>query len=120
MRLTKKKDLDKGKPSYFEPTHLEEYSTKNKHLAVNKLGKHEDIEDDCGMDLIVLFKTLKSRIYVKNTQGIRCVSHQSRSYLTFGFDEHEGWYFTYKAKGMPQYFVKDLGKTWAFTKEELL
>ena len=89
--------------------------------CICKLGQLEDIEDELGIELITLLKTLKSEsgILVKNSQGIRRYDYRSRSYLTFGYDEYGGWYFTYKAKNMPQYFIKDYGKTWALTKEEL-
>jgi len=91
-------------------------------LGQQKLGQLEDDEEDIEFDLHTILATLKSShgILVKNTQGIRGYTYHSRSYLTFGYDEHDGWYFTYKSKGMPQYFIKDYKVTWAFNKEDLL
>lgn len=42
-RLTKRVNLDKGKPSFCEPEHRVEYTTNDKHAAINKLGEVEDV-----------------------------------------------------------------------------
>ena len=88
-------------------------------MTEEKIKELEDIEQEIRIDLITLFKALKSHIYVKNTQGIRCEGYWSKACLTFGFHEVQGWFFTYKARGCPIFFIKDYGKTWALRKEEL-
>ena len=73
----------------------------------NKLGKLEDIEQELGITLEVLFKALKDGIWLKN-------GFVNAKYITF--------YFKYKSleiyldyKGIPAYttiYSKDYGKTW--------
>lgn len=84
-----------------------------------KLGKLEDIEDELGISLEVLFKALKEGIY--------------RFYEEF---EDEPPYIYYLAVDLcyddanekewclvgltnTPYYLKDYGKTWALTREEL-
>ena len=74
-RLTKRVDLYKRVPSFCEPPHLEEYSTKNKRLAINKLGHLEDIEEKLGIDLVSFLNEMNHLI--KN-------SSQTTGYTTSG------------------------------------
>lgn len=82
---------------------------------LDKLGELEDIEQELGVDLVTLFKALKDDVYVKSPYD---VSPES-SALDIRFFKTFGWFFTYRGCGYPRYLIKDYGKTWALTKEEL-
>lgn len=117
-RLTKKVDLCKGLPSYCEPPHIEEYSTKNKHQAVNKLGKLEDIEDELGIDLITFVKLTKAKeiydIEEDDTTTFTYIDYENHLIVCIDdFNEMSERYNEWS------YRFKDYGKTWALTKEEL-
>ena len=87
--------------------------------CINKLGQLEDFEEELGIDFITLFKAIKTKIYAK--------AHHYKTGKTsiLDFEEprlikHEEWClvgtcgtFTYCVA------LKDYGKTWALTKEEL-
>lgn len=88
---------------------------------LNKLGHHEDIEEEFGIDLITLFKALKNGIYtVNHSHGgyepirvslkIGGYGDLVTAYLIHPYDYDDGEY-TYR--------LNDYGKTWALTKEEL-
>lgn len=104
-RLTKRKPLPKV-PCFVEQME-EDYTTKNKRLAINKLGALEDIEEEFGVDLITLFKALKDGIYT--TEGF--VRYVELSLLSI-------WYLTNEEEclALP---VNSYGQCWALTKEEL-
>lgn len=87
-------------------------------VAIEKLAKLEDIEEEIGITLITLFKALKNGIYakVKNTQEICQISE----IISIGE----------KSLILPSDFrrvvginvdldYKDYGKTWALTRQEL-
>ena len=89
--------------------------------AIDKLGQYEDLEEEIGIDLITLFKALKNGFYhidknkhiytTKPTKGnggsmnfytcLECIIAED----TFG----DQYIFS----------LKDYGKVWALTKEEL-
>lgn len=140
MRLTKK---TKRTPIYdcdYEP------KVEEKGL-LDKLGPLEDIEDELGIDIITLFKALKNGVYLKDGYNsfkdngdkwfITSVENEVAYYHEqinvrqfrkqkegglFGEDEYcppeeidkavGAWNFT-------RIYLKDYGKTWALTKEEL-
>ena len=80
--------------------------------TAKKLGQLEDLEDELGIDLIVLFKALKSGIYHKIGNCL-----YFRDNLDFDFNSHllfKNIYGSYTV-----FDTKDYGKTWALTKEEL-
>ena len=83
--------------------------------AIDKLGKLEDIEEELGIDLITLFKALIG-IWVKSTNGD--VYYVGSPYLCFSENEKRELEFQFRV-GDTWYKVKDYGKTWALTKEEL-
>lgn len=90
---------------------------------IDKLSKLEDLEEELGVPLEVLFKALKEGVYAKFEEGkiletniklyygcgnefkIRVVCLEIGQYEDFEWDDY--------------LFVKDYGKTWALTKEEL-
>ena len=79
---------------------------------IQKLGQLEDVEEELGIDLIILIKALKNGCYVKpwteikHTYEIRTGSNNIDLFL---LDENDN-----------DYSLKDYGKTWALTREELL
>lgn len=80
----------------------------------NKLGQLEDIEKELGIDLITLFKALKEGIYcidfdnqdIRKFKALLCFNSTSKQFYWYGSNI-----------GYPD--LKDYGKTWALTKEEL-
>ena len=83
--------------------------------CIQKLGKLEDIEQELGIPLEVLFKALKDGIYT--TEYRNGLSYEFGRCLTieyflkgFSFKEYECEKIAY---------FRDLNKTWALTREEL-
>lgn len=111
MRLTKKSNKDS---LGYEP--IEELIKQNNASPIiAKLGQLEDIEDELGIELITLFKALKKGVYIK------------KAYLPFyplalmreDYSNHTTKYFVFY-KGKKKYLkLRDYGKTWALTREEL-
>ena len=121
MRLTKKQNtklypyIYSGIDDTFEGT------------PINKLGKLEDIEEELGINLLTLFKALKNGIYVKNRKNeIRRVSCNIGLVETGGCnslglrfqDTNYKWRYLVLDTSRDN-DVKDYGKTWALTREEL-
>ena len=78
---------------------------------LNKLGQLEDIEEELGIDLATLFKALENGIWsINETIFYELV-------VCLGKDER-GYFLTHRDSDYKCY-LKDNGKTWAFTKEEL-
>lgn len=74
-----------------------------------KLSQYEDIEEELGIELATLFKALKQGFYHKDDFGyIEFISGYMIKMLNK--DKYEELRKT----------LKDYGKTWALTKEELL
>lgn len=97
MRLTNKNQILEGFDGYD---------------AIKKLSDLEDIEEELGIDLITLFKALKG-IYIKPNNiyvgsPYLCLAENEKRELEFQFKVVDTWYK-----------VKDYGKTWTLTGEEL-
>ena len=116
MRLTEKefvkKDYDIHEYDYQE--------------CINKLGQLEDIEDELGIDLITLFKALKQGFAYKFVQNdyneLYKKGFVKRLIISALFKYGEDYRLTlYDTLTCEPYcvFLKDYGKTWALTKEEL-
>lgn len=102
MRLTNKR-----KDGFYED--IDECVVTN---CSNKLGQLEDIEEELGVDLITLWKAINTRIFVRTDcdyhfVGFDCLEQDSKG----------DWYWD-TVDG--NFYLKDYGKTWALTKEELL
>ena len=83
--------------------------------AIYKLGQLEDIEDELGIDLITLFKVLTSDVYLyHNDRLTKC--EQAPSLLNFDGEYCLEYHFE---NDIEQVYLKDYGKTWVLTKEEL-
>ena len=90
-----------------------------------KLGQLEDIEEELGIDLITLFKALRNGIWTNQEQ---CYGDEKQGKIRFfqvrllleenavGCIHNSMW----KGKEVIRtLYLKDYGKTWALTKEEL-
>lgn len=89
--------------------------------ALNKLDKLENIEEKLGFDLIKFLKATINGIYIKEFKKL---------YLDYNFEptiyrfNNKGKYFERECEDMgarwiEKYYLKDYGKTWVLTKEEL-
>ena len=121
-RLTKKHG---GSYTQFGDKYIPNHNIRHKQ-CVEKLGKLEDIEEELGITLEVLFKALKDGAYFKTDYyGID---------ITYHFlEEHEIWLkrklFDIRKENLLNnksyytggfiFYWKDYSKTWALTKEEL-
>lgn len=104
------------------------YATFNVKDTIGKLGKIEDIEQELGIPLEVLFKALKDGIYRFYEEP---EDEEKRIYYPYPekhiyyldpvicYDEwKDRWIFYDDSRGQ-FYCLKDYGKTWALTREEL-
>lgn len=97
---------------------MEYEQIENSNACVDKLGKLEDIEEEIGIDLITLFKALKKGVYVKfdsyfgniGELDIKIVKDNATGICY----RNKKWYIQEEDT-----LIKDYGKTWALTKEEL-
>ena len=81
----------------------------------NELKQYKDIEEELGIDLITLFKALKNGIWIYDTNGIKMSTDLFTNGLTFNYCEQPSIQYYDRL-----FYLKDYGKTWALTKEELL
>lgn len=77
-----------------------------------KLGQLEDIEEELGIDLVTLFKALKNGIVLaKSLIEVDVDLNDIRfGELSYSLNSEDTYYI----------YLKDYGKTWALTKEELI
>lgn len=126
-RLTKR-DLIRnpsiiGVGNYYLMQELYVNEREKVQVAIEKLAKLEDIEEELGCDLITLFKALKQGyIYEKLEdeitkrdvdmldfkEGVRCVLFEKSC-------EIDNYMQCYQMLN----YIQDYGKSWALTKEEL-
>lgn len=121
MRLTKKN----GSPTEDHAIYEQQY----------KLRDLEDIEEELGIGLATLFEALKTGIYFVENNEICYVAKHNVEYSLV--KEHEDWLIQTKWLQIAtlwleeigaekthietlRFYLKDYGKTWALTKEELL
>ena len=109
MRLTEKNKMARYGYKYLG-------GADNFGEGCNKLGQLEDIEEQLGIDLITLFKAFKNGCYgiqngkIYKMNIVRLDSQDKESIILFRNKHYGG----------ECYLLKDYGKTWALTKEELL
>lgn len=83
---------------------------------VDKLGQLEDVEEELGIELLVLITAVKVGIYSKQYNAMRKVAlthdipKKAKNEQLCLYDEVLGQY----------YYFKDYGKTWALSKALLL
>ena len=106
-RLTKKNDI-----GYFPA--YERETKENYYDLVHKLGVLEDLEEELGIDLIILFKALKQK-YVFHEENLKIellgLHIKSDELYLYGFVE-DTMHAVYLR-------LKDYGKTWTMAKEKL-
>ena len=92
--------------------------------ANDKLSQIEDLEEELGIDLLTVFKALKEGVYYIYNDGKKHIEFTKEvKGLRKSYDNdnncwfiHEGWFDI----GCPiKLYLKDYGKTWALTREEL-
>ena len=117
-RLTK--DLRNQYKDYWYREDLEQVCDKEQ-IVLTKLGQLEDIEEEIGIDLITLFKALKNGCFAKET-----FDYMGKKQTQIIFTEFTQLYYTDDLDDYLihirtiDYYLKDYGKTWALTEEELL
>lgn len=103
-RLTRKKD------NSYVYIH-DEFHNIGEH--VDKLGQLEDIEEELGIDLITLFKAVKSGAWTKYDNEIskcdECEYEMLDVFIYFYWNDGKHLVF----------YLSEYGKSWALTKEEL-
>ena len=118
MRLTKKfKNIyvyNFDKNCDFEERKERSIETHNK--IVDKFGQLEDIEDELGIDLITLHKSFEEDIWIKFDNKIMFVPYDKKVFVFY--EGNINCYPTNESYGYTV-SIKDYGKTWALTKEEL-
>ena len=93
--------------------------------SLNKLGQLEDIEEELGIDLTTLFKALTQGIWAwenvfRGDDVERKLYKIDKVYIQKDGFGCEGWFIVNGYKAPTWWKLKDYGKTWALTKEELL
>lgn len=86
---------------------------------LNEMVGYKTIEKELGIDLFTLFRALTQGFYVKSNDFVKAHYHFSPCLFKTDSDyERANEYIIEYGKDFV--FVKDYGKTWALTKEELL
>lgn len=115
MRITERKTSYQKCDKQGNLTKVDYIEIKDKGLAEEKLCRLEDIEDELGIDLITIFKALKQKfVYHNEKVRIELLS------LTIKFNKLYLYGFVENTLHAVYLSLKDYGKTWALTKEELL
>lgn len=99
---------------------------KNKEPMIkirNKLFDLENIEDELGIDLIVYLRmTLGTRVFVKDKiyDGMFENGIMEQRFLKYIYNSnYKCFCLNFHGSLTPIYYMKDYGKEWALTKEEL-
>lgn len=108
------------------PYRLKDEELSTKLDSIHKLGELEDIEEELGIELTVLFSALKNGVYYFAPDGqlIHDYVYLISNYMDIGV--HEKLSFSFKTFIENQTLLfEDYGKTWAvnkkvFAKDELL
>lgn len=120
-RLTEKLDDGHLMTAHHKEGHYRPAGFHTSIQCYEKLGKLEDIEDELGLDLLTLFKALCGMYAVKEDDGRiteewSCPRFQAPAILGHGFN---AWIVIRDDERRKILYLKDYGKTWALTKEEL-
>lgn len=90
--------------------------------AYNKLADLEDLEEELGIDVLTLFKALRQDyIYFKHHYGWDDRYKINKEYIQ-GLkyaDDNTPVFWTDDCGEEHMVYIKDYGKTWALTREEL-
>lgn len=89
------------------------------YLAIQKLGKLEDIEDELGIELITLFKAFSNGVWCSYFEfGKRKLIFIKDDYVSCLDLKEKKLVFDQEKVGVTEK-LSNYGKTWALTKEEL-
>lgn len=124
MRITVSEKVFKEKNLEVGEIYANKQYTKKMY---KKLADLEDIEDELNIELSVLFKAIKNGVWAKNMeQGIHFISLIDWNCEVSKIDgklkplySFNVWDGNEEDADDTIYFIKDYGKTWALTKEEL-
>lgn len=83
-----------------------------------KLKQLEDIEEELGISLVTLFKALTDTTAIKNKDGTIDVMWACPRFQ-ISIDKSDSWILYGPVEEQKYVSIKDYGKTWALTKEEL-
>ena len=84
--------------------------------CLQKLGQLEDIEDELGIDLLIFLK-----IFTQENIYIRCNGEIFVNDVEFAINcDKKGYFINLEICQFDRLYLKDYGKTWALTREELL
>lgn len=136
-RLTKVVSIHANEPEFYEANielypEMMGYEHQQAEMdCINKLGRLEDIEDEIGIDLTILFKALNKGFYIKYNNKIVHIFPDKNITINF-------WYNTINVYIPPKFFIdckkgtdylseeideeywfKDYGKTWSLGKGDL-
>ena len=129
-RLTKVVSIHNDEPEFYEANidlypKMMGYEYQQAEMdCINKLGQLEDIEEELGIDLITLFKALKGRIYSIHPKMRKIcliifhVFYYCGNQWVIGCHSME-WNAEENSCDNWDCFLKDYGKTWALTREEI-
>ena len=122
MRLTKKFGKY-GRDYCFNCEENISYSMNGDFIVnkcLDKLGQLEDLEDELGIDLMILLKVLINGLYAKFflENGEPNILFNSGRFNEV--DKEEKCFVSYFAPHPVHLYFKDYGISWALTKEELL
>ena len=96
---------------------------KDIHNAFNELIKYKDIEEELGIDLITFIKILSADTLYKKSGDEICeifsVKNMEAIFDKNCFVAHDGYHNCSMHDVYCYLHLKDYGKTWALTKEEL-
>lgn len=84
----------------------------------NKVKQIEDIEEELGCPIDIIFRALKNGVYIKlcfeNEPKLYSIMLEDMEEFTFDYIDHNG------QEEVGSRSFKEYGKTWALTKEELI
>ena len=103
------------------PYRLKDEELSTKLDSIHKLGELEDIEEELGIELTVLFSALKNGVYYFDEQGqlIRDYVYLTSNFMDVGVHEKLSFSFlTYSTR--QTLLFEDYGKTWSVNKKVLI
>lgn len=103
------------------PYRLKDEELSTKLDSIHKLGELEDIEEELGIELTVLFSALKNGVYYFDEQGqlIRDYVYLTSNFMDVGVHEKLSFSFlTYSTR--QTLLFENYGKTWSVNKKVLI
>ena len=100
---------------------IENYVNTDLTLAIDKLGKLEDIEEELGIDLITLFKALKNGVYHFASDGVLIHDYGWLEDNYFYPEPHDKLSCSFRSNYEDElFYFKDYGKTWSIDKKDFM